>query len=196
MAEVEKAVEEGAEGLAASSEESASEKKSKQVEYPHLMRGILCAFIGACCWGFSGTCSSLMTSQYGIPVAWITCVRLPLAALLFFVIVIVKDYRTLLAVVRDGRSMMRIAGFGILGVLLTQVSYLSAIAYTNAGIGTVLERLGLIVIMFWTCFQMWRKPKLREIAGLCSRSPALRLSQRRASWAGFRFLQKASSSAW
>lgn len=166
MAEVEKAVEEGVDGLAASSESPASEKKSKQVEYPHLMRGILCAFIGACCWGFSGTCSSLMTSQYGIPVPWITCVRLPLAALLFFVIVIVKDYRTLLAVVRDGRSMMRIAGFGILGVLLTQVSYLSAIAYTNAGIGTVLERLGLIVIMFWTCFQMWRKPKLPEIAGL------------------------------
>ena len=51
-------------------------------------------------------------------------------------------------------------------MLLTQVSYLSAIAYTNAGIGTVLERLGLIVIMFWTCFQMWRAPRLREMAGL------------------------------
>ncbi len=151
-----------------SEEKAAAEAASgpKAVEYPHMVRGIVCAFVGACCWGFSGTCSSLMTSQYGIPVAWITCVRLLLAALLFFVIVGVRDYRSLLAVVRDGRSMLRIAGFGILGVLLTQVSYLSAIAYTNAGIGTVLERLGLIVIMFWTCFQMWRLPKAREMAGL------------------------------
>lgn len=139
---------------------------SATVEYPHMVRGIICAFVGACCWGFSGTCSSLMTGQYGVPVLWITCVRLLLAAALFLAVIIVKDYRSLLAVLRDGRSLLRIAGFGILGVLLTQVSYLSAIAYTNAGIGTVLERLGLIVIMFWTCFQMWRAPRLREMAGL------------------------------
>ena len=139
---------------------------SAAVEYPHMVRGVICAFVGACCWGFSGTCSSLMTGQYGVPVLWITCVRLLLAAALFLAVIIVKDYRSLLAVLRDGRSLLRIAGFGILGVLLTQVSYLSAIAYTNAGIGTVLERLGLIVIMFWTCFQMWRAPRLREMAGL------------------------------
>ena len=48
---------------------------------------------------------------------------------------------------RDGRSLAYIAGFAILGVLLTQVSYLSAIAYTNAGTGTVLERTGLVLIM-------------------------------------------------
>lgn len=136
------------------------------VEYPHMTRGMLCAFGGACCWGFSGTCAQLLTDSYGIPVAWITCVRMMLAAVLFLAVVCVRDHRALLAVLRDTRSLVRIAGFGLLGVLLTQVSYLSAIAYTNAGIGTVLERLGLIVIMLFTCWRTWRLPRAREFAGL------------------------------
>ena len=81
---------------------------SAAVEYPHMVRGVICAFVGACCWGYSGTCSSLMTGQYGVPVLWITCVRLLLAAALFLAVIIVKDYRSLLAVLRDGRSLLRI----------------------------------------------------------------------------------------
>ena len=43
---------------------------------------------------------------------------------------------------------------------------LSAISYTNAGTGTVLERLGLIVIMVYVCLRMRRLPRIREAAGL------------------------------
>lgn len=146
--------------------ENVAEGSNRTVEYPHVVRGMLCAFGGAACWGFSGTCAQLLTDSYGIPVAWITCVRMLLAAVLFLAVVSARNHKALLAVLRDTRSLLRIAGFGLLGVLLTQVSYLSAIAYTNAGIGTVLERLGLIVIMFFTCWKMWRLPKLRELAGL------------------------------
>ena len=88
-----------------------------------------------------------MTSGFGVPVSWITCVRLLLAAVIFLVVCGVREPRNLLAALRDVRSLGRIAAFALLGVLLTQVSYLSAISYTNAGTGTVLERLGLIVIM-------------------------------------------------
>lgn len=146
--------------------ENIAGEANRTVEYPHMVRGMLCAFGGAVCWGFSGTCAQLLTDSYGVPVAWITCVRMLLAAVLFLAVVTVRDHKALLAVLRDTRSLLRIAGFGLLGVLLTQVSYLSAIAYTNAGIGTVLERLGLIVIMFFTCWKMWRLPKLREFVGL------------------------------
>ena len=46
------------------------------------------------------------------------------------------------------------------------MSYLSAISYTNAGTGTVLERLGLVVIMFIVCVRVRRWPKPRELFGL------------------------------
>ena len=113
----------------------------------HVVRGIVFAALGGICWGFSGTCAQLMTSGFGVPVSWITCVRLLLAAVIFLVVCGVREPRNLLAALRDVRSLGRIAAFALLGVLLTQVSYLSAISYTNAGTGTVLERLGLIVIM-------------------------------------------------
>ncbi len=132
----------------------------------HVVRGIVFAALGGICWGFSGTCAQLMTSGFGIPVMWITCVRLMLAAVIFLVICAVREPRNLLATLRDKRSLARIAAFSLLGVLLTQVSYLSAIAYTNAGTGTVLERLGLVLIMLYVCARTRRFPKVRELAGL------------------------------
>ena len=132
----------------------------------HMVRGIVCAMIGAICWGFSGTCAQMLMDFQGVPVFWITCVRLLGAALLFFVVIMVRDRRALAAVLRDWRSLAAIFGFALFGVLLTQISYLSAISYTNAGTGTVLERLGLIVIMFYMCVRTRRLPKVREFLGL------------------------------
>ena len=45
----------------------------------HVVRGIVFAALGGICWGFSGTCAQLMTSRFGVPVSWFTCVRLLLS---------------------------------------------------------------------------------------------------------------------
>ena len=108
----------------------------------------------------------MLTAELGVPVLWITAVRLTVAAVIFLAICLVREPRHLLAALRDGRSLAYIAGFAILGVLLTQVSYLSAIAYTNAGTGTVLERTGLVLIMGYVCLRTRRLPRPREAAGL------------------------------
>ena len=129
-------------------------------------RGIAFAALGGVCWGFSGTCAQLMTSGFGVPVPWITCVRLLSAAAIFLAVCAVREPRNLLAALRDVRSLARIAAFALFGVLLTQMSYLTAISYTNAGTGTVLERLGLVLIMLYVCLRMRRLPKVREAAGL------------------------------
>lgn len=131
-----------------------------------IFRGVVFAALGGICWGFSGTCAQMLTGEGGIPVSWITCVRLLLAACLFLVVCMVREPRNLAAVFRDKRSLGRIAAFAMLGVLLTQVSYLTAISYTNAGTGTVLERLGLIIIMLYVCLRTRRLPSLRQGIGL------------------------------
>ena len=132
----------------------------------HVVRGIAFAARGGICWGFSGTCAQLLTSGFGVPVAWITCVRLLAGAAIFLTVCLVRERSRLRAVFRDKRSLLRIGAFALFGVLLTQVSYLSSISYTNAGTGTVLERLGLVVIMFIVCVRVRRLPKLREAVGL------------------------------
>ncbi len=132
----------------------------------HVLRGIICAAVGGICWGFSGTCAQLLTSEMGVPVAWVTCVRLLMAAFIFLAVCFVREREKLIAVFRDKRSILRIIAFALFGVLLTQVSYLSCISYTNAGTGTVLERLGVIVILAYVCLRGKRLPSLREFIGV------------------------------
>lgn len=132
----------------------------------HVARGIAFAALGGICWGFSGTCAQLMTSELGVPVAWITCVRLLLGALIFLVACLFKNWRSLRAVLRDKRSLLRIAAFSMFGVLLTQMSYLNAIRYTSAGVGTTIEQIGLVLIMLYVCVRARRLPRVREALGL------------------------------
>lgn len=138
----------------------------KSAPKSRVVRGIVFAALGGICWGFSGNCAQMLTAELGVPVLWITAVRLTVAAFIFLAICLVREPRNLLAALRDGRSLAYIAGFAVLGVLLTQISYLSAIAYTNAGTGTVLERTGLVLIMGYVCLRTRRLPHPREAAGL------------------------------
>lgn len=132
----------------------------------HVGRGILFTAIGACCWGFSGTCAQLLTSSYGIPVSWLITVRMCAGASLFLVVCLGKNWRSFRAALRDTRSLLHMIVFGLFGVLLTQFSYITCISYTNAGIGTVLERLGLVIILFYICISVRRLPRLREAVGV------------------------------
>lgn len=136
------------------------------VQGNHVMRGVVCALFGGVLWGFSGTCAQLLMSTYDVPALWITCVRMSIAGALFLAATAVKDPRGLVAVFRDWRSLISIAAFALFGVLLTQVSYLLTIGYTDAGTGTMLEQIGLVFIMVYVCLRTRRLPKLREAIGL------------------------------
>lgn len=136
------------------------------VQKSHVARGILFTAIGACCWGFSGTCAQLLTSSYGIPVSWLITVRMCAGAALFLTVCLLKNWRSFRAALRDTRSLLHIMLFGLMGVLFTQVSYITCISYTNAGIGTVLERLGLIIILCFICVTVRRPPRVRELVGV------------------------------
>lgn len=138
----------------------------KKASGNRVLRGIFFAALGGTCWGFSGTCAQLLTGEYGLTVPWITSIRLTAAAVIFLAVCGVKNWRALRAAVCDLPSLLHTAGFAILGLLLTQFSYLYCISYTNAGIGTVLERLGLVVIMLYVCLRVRRLPHKREALGL------------------------------
>ena len=56
--------------------------------------------------------------------------------------------------------------FGLLGVLLTQFSYITCISYTNAGIGTVLERLRTDHHPLLYMHLRVRIPRVREALGV------------------------------
>lgn len=132
----------------------------------HVVRGIICALAGGICWGFSGTCAQLLMDDYGAPATWITCVRMVIAAVFFLALTVMRNWHDLVAVFRDWRSLVQIAAFAIFGVLLTQLSYLYAIGYTSAGVGTTIEQVGLVIIMLYVCLRARRLPRAREATGL------------------------------
>lgn len=132
----------------------------------HVLRGAICALLGGAFWGFSGTCAQLLLNGYGIPSLWVTCVRLAIAAVVFMLLAVAMDGRTLRACLRDVRALGQIALFAVFGVVFTQMSYLLAISNTNAGTATVIQQIGLVIIMVITCMRFRRGPKAREVAGL------------------------------
>lgn len=129
-------------------------------------RGMLLAALGGTCWAFSGSCAQLLTTEYGLEPAWIICIRLPFAALLFLAVAVARDRARLAGALRDARSMAGIVLFALFGIILTQLSYLTAISLTNAGTGTVMERLGLVLLTALVCVMGRRLPRKREVAGV------------------------------
>lgn len=134
--------------------------------YPHLKRGVLCALLGGIFWGFSANCAEILMGYFAVPVEWITCTRMACSALFFLVLSVVTMKRRVLEVFKDVKMILLIAGFAILGITLTQVSYLNAIHYAGAGTALLLEQLGLVLVMLYLCLKSRRRPFRRELAGL------------------------------
>ena len=75
---------------------------------------------------------------FAVPVEWITCTRMACSALFFLVLSVVTMKRRVLEVFKDVKMILLIAGFAILGITLTQISYLNAIHYAGAGTALLL----------------------------------------------------------
>lgn len=103
---------------------------------------------------------------YGVPVEWITCMRMSFAAVFFLALATVTMKRRVLEVFKDRSSLLLILGFSLLGITLTQISYLYAIRYAGAGTALLLEQLGLVLVMLYLCLKARRLPQKREFAGL------------------------------
>ena len=128
--------------------------------------GIASTLVGASLWGFSGTCSQFLLSNYAISSLFITMVRMLGAGVLFLVLIVVRNRAALSQIARDQWAVRRFLLFGMAGLYLCQVTYVIAIGYTNAGTATVLQSLNIVMIMLATCVSARRMPRAAELAGL------------------------------
>lgn len=129
-------------------------------------RGIACTLIGAALWGFSGACAQFLLSNYAITPAFITSARMLGAGLLFLLVLLVAQRDKLFSMLRDKRTLGRLAVFGGVGLYLCQITYAIVIGYTNAGTATVLQCTGIAFVLLFTCVLLRRLPRVREAVGL------------------------------
>ena len=131
-----------------------------------VLRGSLYAALGGVFWGFSGTCGQYLFSTFDVSSLWVTCLRLPVAGLLMLLMALLRHKSDLVEIWKYPKDVFVLAMYGIFGLMLCQLSYLTGISYSNAATTTVLQTLSLVIIMLITCMQTRRLPRKVEVFSL------------------------------
>lgn len=142
----------------------ASQASAPQGERP--LRGILLAFIGAACWGFSANCVSWLTTYTVADVLWLSDMRLIFAGILFLGAAAVFARPKLVHLMRSRHLWGAMAAYTLVGVILMQISYMSAIKYTNPGTALLLQESGVPLILVISCLKGRCWPRKSETVAL------------------------------
>ena len=135
------------------------------------LRGVVATLVGGTCWGFSGTCAKFLMDAYAIDPIWLVCVRQLASSVLFLCLATAmpSDRKRLGEFVRTrGGGVVGVAALVLtaLCMMANSSSYIIAISLTNAATATVLQALGLVLLMLYACLKKRRSPRRRELAGL------------------------------
>lgn len=147
-----------------SPKENPSSSQDNQGSRP--LRGILFAFIGAACWGFSANCVSWLTTYTDAEVLWLSDMRLICAGTLFLIGALVFARPQLAHLLRSRHLWGLMGAYTLIGVILMQVSYMSAIKYTNPGTALLLQESGVPLILLISCLRTRSWPRRSEAIAL------------------------------
>lgn len=129
---------------------------------PNPVRGTLCTLLGGCFWGFSGNCGQYLFHIHNVDPQWLTVVRMISAGSIMVLITLLRNFSAVKACLSNRRDALTLLAYGVLGLLLSQYTYLEAINATNAGTATVLQYIGPVLVMVLVCVTAKRLPKLNE----------------------------------
>lgn len=131
-------------------------------------RGIVATLVGGTFWGLNGTVSKWLMDTYAIDPLWLVCVRELTACWLFLAAAAVtaRGREQLAGVWRSPRDLLAILGVSLGAILFSQVAYLEAIDWTNSATATIMQSLGMVLVMGYVCVKMRRRPRRREALGV------------------------------
>ena len=155
-------------GSASVREDASDVELASRAGHTHasVARGVACTLVGGVFWGLSGTCSKYLMSSCGIDPLWLVVVREVAASLIFLAVSLATDRERTLALPRDRGALLGVVGFAFGAILLSNVSYLETISWTNSATATVLQTLNLVLVLVYVCARLRRAPRRREVLGL------------------------------
>jgi len=130
------------------------------------LKGELLVLIAALAWGISGSCGQFLSQNQQVDPLYISFLRLSIGGVVILGMAIAFHRKEVIAFVRDKSLYGTLLAYSVCGVIMCQVAYLEAIAYTNAGIGTMMEQFALLIILAITCWRENRKPFNKEVAAI------------------------------
>lgn len=133
-----------------------------------IRRGIVATLVGGTLWGLNGTVSKWLMDTYAIDPLWLVCVR-ELTACWFFLAAAAMTARgreQLAGVLRSPSGLAQVLGVSFAAILFSQVAYLEAIDWTNSATATIMQSLGMVLVLAYVCLKMRRRPRRRELLGV------------------------------
>ena len=131
--------------------------------------GYLVTLVAALCWGASGVSADYLMEHHGIELTLISFFRMFVSGILILAYVLARSHgvsarhREMVSSPRNWRDLVI---YAIVGLASCQITYMGVIRASNAGTGTVLEYLGLILIVVWVCLAHRRWPRSSEVAAI------------------------------
>lgn len=130
---------------------------------PDYLKGCGLAFMSALLWGVSGTFGQFLFAHRGVNTEWLVAVRMLTAGILMLGFVALRTPRDLFAIWTDRRDALRMAIFGLFGMLAVQYTYFAAINASNTATATVIQYTGPVLIVGWFALQKKRWPTPFEL---------------------------------
>lgn len=133
-----------------------------------MRKGAILTLLGATCWGLSGVSGEYLLNISKIDSTWVIANRLFYAGIVLVIILFLKDKKNLINVFSDKKDILRLLNFSFFGLLICQGAYFLAIKYTNAGMATVLQYTGPVMIMTYYCVIGRRWPMAHEVIAIAT----------------------------
>ena len=121
-------------------------------------KGIALALAGATGWGLSGTCGQFLFSHSSVAPLTVTIYRLMFSGILLILIGLFTHPKGMPDVFRDWKTILHLVFYSVFGVGLCQLSYLSAIRYSNSGTATVLQSAGIVLVFIIVSIMQRKAP--------------------------------------
>ena len=136
------------------------------MEQSTMKKGIVFTLLGATCWGLSGVLGEYLLNVSKIDPVWIIANRLFFSGLAMVAILLIKDKHDLVRVFSNKIDILKLLNFSFFGLLICQGTFFLTIKYTNAGMATVIQYIGPVIIMLYYCVIGRRWPLPREVIAI------------------------------
>lgn len=129
------------------------------------LKGSLLTVTAAISWGLSGVSGQYLMEQ-GVHVNVVTSIRLLIAGILLTGFVALRDYKILIQMFLDKKTLLMVFIFSLAGLVLNQYAYLQAIHHTNAGTATVLQYTTPVLILIYMSIKTRVMPSVIEVLSI------------------------------
>ncbi|KXB71755.1 putative membrane protein [Peptoniphilus sp. DNF00840] len=119
--------------------------------------------MGALSWGISGVCSQYLFMNYVIDSSWLTAVRMVLSGIVLLILAAFKDKDKVIKIWTVPKDVCWLFAFAILGLLMCQYTFVSAIKYSDSATATVLQSLNVVIMIVFMAIVTRTRMKLSQV---------------------------------